>query len=77
MRISCSRCGKRAEAAEENPYRGTPLGERIAKHVCVSCWSEWSEYQLMLINEHNLVPAVKEHRAFLVERMKEFLRLPS
>lgn len=76
MRVTCARCGRRAEGAEENPFKGTPLGDKIARSVCAECWTEWSEYQLMLINEHQLVPAIKEHRAFLMERMKEFLRLP-
>jgi len=72
--VLCTRCGKSAEKLEKPPLRGK-IGQDIYEHVCRSCWEEWSQGEVMLINEYRLNLADPEHRKVLYQNMRQFLNL--
>jgi len=43
--------------------------------VCQSCWNEWFEQSINVINHYGLNPALREHRAQLYDVMCEFFNL--
>ena len=49
------------------------LGERILKEISRKAWSQWLEYQTILINEYRLNLLEPEAKTFLMAEMKKFL----
>ena len=45
------------------------------ENTCQSCWDEWFEQSVNVINHYGLNPALREHREQLYDVMKEFLNL--
>jgi Fe-S cluster biosynthesis and repair protein YggX len=72
--VVCSRCGKTAPGLHHAPLAGD-IGQLVFDHVCQSCWNEWFEQSVAVINHYGLNPAVREDRQQLYEVMKEFLQL--
>lgn len=72
--IICSRCRQQRSAAEEVPYAGE-LGAQIQQHVCESCWSEWQQAEVIVINELRLDFMDPKANDILVQHMREFLGL--
>ena len=70
--IQCARCGKEGAPLPYAPFR-SPLGERIQKEICQQCWSEWLQYQTMLINHYGLNLRDPEAKKFLTEQTERFL----
>ncbi len=72
--VSCKRCGATNAGLDAAPLPGA-AGQLVYAHTCNSCWEIWRGEQVKLLNEHRLSPANPEHYAFLVQQMKDFLRL--
>ena len=78
MPETCARCQKPGEAPEPRriPF-GPALKERIAASVCASCWKEWEEMEIKVINEYRLNFIEPEHRKMIQRACLEFLNLPA
>ena len=74
--VTCLRCGKTADAIAEPPMGGQ-LGARLQSSICASCWDEWLQQQVLLINHYGLQMADPDDRKKLIGAMKEFLGLES
>lgn len=72
--VSCVRCGQTAEAATGVAYGGK-LGEEIRSKVCQSCWDEWEQAEVMVINELRLNFMDPEAQNVLIGHLREFLCL--
>ncbi|MEX2569698.1 MAG: oxidative damage protection protein [Gemmatimonadota bacterium] len=70
--IKCARCGKEGQPLPYAPLR-SELGERIHAEICQDCWSEWLQYQTMLINHYGLNLRDPEAKTFLTEQTERFL----
>jgi Fe-S cluster biosynthesis and repair protein YggX len=49
--------------------------ERILASTCASCWGEWEDMEIKVINEYRLNFLDPEHRAMLQRACLEFLTL--
>ncbi len=78
MAQACSRCGKKGEAP---PAGNVPFPEavkrKVLESVCASCWKEWEEIEVRVINEYRLNLLDPEHRAALVSACLEYLNVPT
>ena len=72
--LRCRRCDSTAEGLDAAPLPGA-VGDAVLARTCAACWEIWRGEQVKLINENKLSPANTEHYDFLVDRMKEFLKL--
>ena len=72
----CSRCAKSGEQLAFPPMGGQ-LGQKIQESICISCWQEWQDQQVILINHYGLQMADPDDRKKLILAMKEFLGLDS
>ncbi len=72
--VSCSRCGSTVTGLEQPPLPGE-IGEQVLSQTCASCWKQWLDVQVKLMNENRLTPANPEHDDQLIEHMKVFLSL--
>lgn len=72
-RIQCSRCGR--EDAPPLPKRPFPneLGRRVQEEICRTCWEEWKQRQMLLINHYGLNLQDPEAREFLLANLRSFL----
>ncbi len=73
--IQCGRCGESKPQLEEPPFENS-LGERIQETICQSCWGEWINLSVRVINEYRLNLAIEEHSRILESHMKQFLGIP-
>jgi Fe-S cluster biosynthesis and repair protein YggX len=72
-RIQCERCGREdAPALQAPPFRDE-LGERIRREICRSCWEEWKQRQMLLINHYGLNVQDAAAREFLLTNLRSFL----
>ncbi|RME36264.1 MAG: hypothetical protein D6788_11940 [Planctomycetota bacterium] len=72
--FSCARCGKPTGQLPKPPFKG-PLGEKIHRHVCNTCWREWILMGTKVINELGLVLSRPEGQQAYDQYMIEFLML--
>lgn len=72
--ITCTRCSRPAAALERTPYPGE-LGEELQDKVCLRCWEEWQQMEVMVINELRLDFMDPKSQDILVGHMREFLCL--
>ena len=72
--ILCARCGETNAGLPRPPLAGG-VGQLVYEHTCQSCWDEWFEQSVNVINHYGLNPALREHREQLYDIMKEFLNL--
>jgi Fe-S cluster biosynthesis and repair protein YggX/DNA-binding SARP family transcriptional activator len=72
--FSCSRCGRPHGQLEKPPFKG-PLGERVFKNVCASCWREWIPMGTKVINELGLALTSPAAQETYDQYMIEFLQL--
>ena len=78
MPESCVRCQKPGDAPPAHRIPFAPaVKEKVAAQVCASCWKEWEEMEIKVINEYRLNFAEPEHRAQLKKACLEFLNLPA
>ena len=74
--VKCVKCGRVEAALEKAPFGGT-LGEKILQSICGSCWKEWTDTQIKIINEYQLNMIDEKARNYLRDQMKLFLNLDS
>ena len=73
--IDCIKCKISKESIEIMNFKGD-LGVEIKESVCNECFLEWeNDMQMKVMNEYRLDLSNKEHRNFLIKKMKEFLTL--
>lgn len=72
--VACVRCRREAPRLLSVPYPGA-LGEEIRAKVCVDCWREWQQAEVMVINELHLNFMDPRAQEILVRQMREFLVL--
>jgi Fe-S cluster biosynthesis and repair protein YggX len=72
--VNCARCGNTSPGLDRAPLPGD-VGEQVHAKVCASCWQEWLETQVRVINEYQLSPADPKHFEYIVGQMKAFLSL--
>lgn len=72
--IHCSRCGRPGGQLDGQPFKG-PLGEKVLKNVCSSCWREWIAMGTKVINELGLVLSSPVGQETYDQYMIEFLQL--
>jgi Fe-S cluster biosynthesis and repair protein YggX len=72
--IRCVRCHETAPAASNASWGGA-LGDEIRAKVCQSCWAEWQEAEVMVINELRLNFMEPGAQETLIQHMREFLML--
>jgi len=72
--VTCARCGATAPGLARPPLAGD-IGRLVYEGVCQSCWNEWFEQSINVINHYGLNPALREHRAQLYDVMREFFNL--
>ncbi len=72
--VTCARCGETTTGLPRPPLAGA-IGQLVYEHTCQSCWDEWFEQSVNVINHYGLNPALREHREQLYDVMKEFLNL--
>tara|TARA_Y100000590_G_scaffold103424_1_gene117540 strand:+ start:28257 stop:28496 length:240 start_codon:yes stop_codon:yes gene_type:complete len=73
--IDCIKCKVSKESIEVMNFKGD-LGVEIKKSVCNECFLEWeNDMQMKVMNECRLDLSNKEHRDFLIKKMKEFFTL--
>ncbi len=70
----CVRCRRSLEPIPQPPYPGE-LGREIQKGVCVDCWAEWLNAEVMVINELRLNFMDPGANDTLIQHMREFLCL--
>jgi len=72
-RIQCSRCGR--DDAAPLPKRPFPdeLGQRVVDEICRTCWEEWKQRQMLLINHYGLNLQDPAAREFLLTNLRSFL----
>lgn len=69
----CARCGSEdADPLGKPPFRNE-VGRRVAEEICGSCWDDWKDQQMLLINHYGLDLQDREARSFLMENMEAFL----
>lgn len=73
--VHCVRCEKEGRAIAGFVGFGGDLGARIRNEVCASCWAEWMETQIKVINEYRLHMGESAHRDALKDFAVRFLRL--
>jgi Fe-S cluster biosynthesis and repair protein YggX len=76
MPETCVRCQKPGEPplAHRIPF-APAVKQKIAASVCASCWEEWEEMEVKVLNEYRLNYMDREHRAMIQKACLEFLNL--
>ena len=73
--LLCQRCkAENPSIAGEIPLPAD-LEDLVRRHICSSCWKEWQEMEIMVINELKLNFMDPAAQDVLVGRMKEFFEL--
>ena len=74
--ITCKRCGKPGEPPTDVTWGGE-IGEAIQKTICATCWAEWEDMSVKIVNEYRLSMANPEHYRMFVDQLKQFVGLTS
>ncbi len=72
--FQCVRCGKTEPRLPAAPVPG-PAGAEIAEKICAACWHEWTQAEVMVINELRLNFMDPKSLGILERHMREFLLL--
>ncbi len=72
--FQCVRCGKTEPQLTATPVPG-PAGTEIAEKICAACWHEWTQAEVMVINELRLNFMDPKSLEILERHMREFLLL--
>jgi Fe-S cluster biosynthesis and repair protein YggX len=71
--LQCVRC----EKPDRKPILRSPfpndLGQRLVAEICLECWDEWKQRQMLLINHYGLNVRDPRAREFLVTNLASFL----
>jgi Fe-S cluster biosynthesis and repair protein YggX len=78
MPLTCVRCQKTGEAPAAHRIPFPPsVKERVLASICASCWREWEDMEIKVINEYRLNFLDPEHRTMLQKACLEFLNVPA
>lgn len=72
--FACVRCGGDGPRLTRPPFGGA-LGREILDRVCASCWAEWQQAEVMVINELRLNFMDPSAQEVLSAQMRQFLAL--
>lgn len=72
--FACRRCGATEGKFEKTPYPG-PLSDLILGNVCQSCWRDWFDASLIMLNEYRLNLLDPKHAEMYDQQMLAFLNL--
>ena len=72
--VRCRRCGEEKPALERAPLPGA-TGQEVFSSICQSCWQEWAQAEVMVINELQLNFLDPGAPKILEDHMREFLAL--
>ncbi|MFQ5525625.1 MAG: Fe(2+)-trafficking protein [Thermoanaerobaculia bacterium] len=70
----CVRCGRTEPRLEAPPLPG-PAGQEVLDKICAGCWHEWTQAEVMVINELRLNFMDPKSLEILESHMREFLLL--
>ncbi len=83
--FNCNKCGgtddteTSATGIAVEPMQDIPFSndywKKIQAIACSSCWSEWQEMEVKVINEYRLNMIEREHRQMLKRFMHDFLNV--
>ncbi len=71
--FACVRCDRDDRGRIERVPFPSELGERIVAEICASCWEEWKERQMLLINHYGLKLHESAAREFLYTNLRIYL----
>jgi Fe-S cluster biosynthesis and repair protein YggX len=74
VNFQCVRCGKAEPKLPAAPVPGQ-AGTEIAQKICAACWDEWTQAEVMVINELRLNFMDPKSLEILERHMREFLLL--
>lgn len=69
--VFCRRYQKELEGLDRPPYPGAK-GQDLYNNISKQAWSDWMQYQTMLINERQLNMMDLTARTYLSEQMDKF-----
>ena len=72
--FQCARCGKDEPRLSTPPLPG-PTGQEVVEKSCANCWHEWTQAEVMVINELRLNFMDPGAQRILIHHMREFLGL--
>ena len=52
---------------------GGEIGDAIRTTICATCWREWEDMSVKVVNEYRLSMANPEHYRLFVDQLKQFL----
>ncbi len=70
----CVRCRQSLQPIPQVPYPGD-LGKEIQEKICLDCWAQWQQAEVMVINELRLNFMDSGANDILIRHMREFLCL--
>ena len=70
----CRRCGLDNPRLDRAPFNNE-LGAQILEKICTSCWKEWRDVSIKVINEYRLNLSTEEGSRIYDQHMMEFLGL--
>jgi Fe-S cluster biosynthesis and repair protein YggX len=78
MALTCVRCHQPGEPPEARrvPFPAA-VKEKVVGAICSTCWREWEDMEVKVINEYRLNFLDPQHRAMLQRACLEFLNLPA
>ena len=65
----------RGAAGAPHPVRARAVKQKVIDSVCATCWREWEDMEVKVINEYRLNFLEPEHRAMLQRACLEYLNL--
>lgn len=71
--FACVRCDRDDRGRIERVPFPSALGERIVAEICATCWEEWKERQMLLINHYGLKLHESAAREFLYTNLRIYL----
>lgn len=82
--VQCAKLGRELPAIDENSpdgrqalkyclmVGGTELRNRVRDHISAEAWKQWTDYQVMVVNEYRLDPMSDQANAILKTHMESF-----
>lgn len=74
--VDCIRCGETNPGVEERISFRDSMREEVRDSVCQTCWEEWKEMQVKVINEFALNLGDSRSHQIIEDHAREFFGLP-
>ena len=76
MPLTCRRCGQPGDPPPTHRVPFAPeVKEKVLSSICATCWGQWEEMEVKVINEYRLSFLDPQHREMLQKACLEFLTL--